>query len=583
MHIIPDLKKLEAKYSKELVVIGVHSAKFANERETGNIREAILRYELEHPVINDAQMAIWKMYVVNSWPTLVLIDPEGKVVGGQSGEGIYDIFDKAIGETITKFSTKINRTPMKFALEKDHLPASVLGFPGKIAADEKGRRLFITDSNNNRVVILGMDGKVQEVIGEGEIGLKDGSYTSARFFRPQGLCYDGEANAVYVADTENHALRKIDLAAKTVKTLAGNGKQSAFPPKGGPGRATLLSSPWDVLKQGSMLYIAMAGTHQLWTYDLATDYAIPFAGNLRENIVDGALREAQLAQPSGLATDGKQLFFADSEVSALRQADFKKTGAVHTFIGQGLFEFGDIDGTYPSARLQHPLGVAYGDGGIYIADTYNHKIKRYDLGSKQLVSVAGSGKRGLADGVGDKAQLNEPAGLVYSNGKLFVTDTNNHMVRIVDTKTRQVSTLKLSGVELLAKKTVNANTAFSGTIERLPAIQVAPGATSFGLELNLPAGTKINKDAPFKLKVSSSKPNVVKTPDAAIDKGAKLISLPITAAAGDTEVTLDVLLNYCNEGNEGLCYFKEVRLVVPISVAEGGQPNPVVSYAVKGR
>src|SRR5579859_4163026 len=150
MHIIPDLKKLEAKYRKELVVIGVHSAKFTNEKDTENIRQAIRRYEIEHPVINDKDLAVWNLYGANSWPTVLLIDPDGNVVGGKGGEGIFEPFDQAIAAVIKEFDAKgkINREPLKLSLEKDRAAKTVLSYPGKIAADPKGERLFISDSDN---------------------------------------------------------------------------------------------------------------------------------------------------------------------------------------------------------------------------------------------------------------------------------------------------------------------------------------------------------------------------------------------------------------------------------------------------
>ncbi|HXW84183.1 MAG TPA: thioredoxin-like domain-containing protein, partial [Candidatus Binataceae bacterium] len=228
MHIIPDLKRLEAKYPRELVVVGVHSAKFDNEHQTANIRSAIERYEIEHPVINDENMQVWRMYGVRAWPTLVLINPEGRVIGTHSGEAIFDLFDAAIGETVEHFdrTKRIDRTPLKLDLERFHQPAGLLAFPGKIAADEKLGLLALSDSNHNRIVTVTFDGEVKDVIGDGEIGLRDGSFETARFFRPQGVYLDGDARVIYVADTENHAIRKIDLNSRTVATLAGDGNQA---------------------------------------------------------------------------------------------------------------------------------------------------------------------------------------------------------------------------------------------------------------------------------------------------------------------------------------------------------------------
>ena len=234
MHIIPDLKKLETKYKDELVVIGVHSAKFENEKLTRNIKEAILRYDIRHPVINDNNFQVWSEYGARAWPTLVLIDPAGYIVGQAAGEGVYDTFDGIIAAVIKDFDSKgqLSRAPIKLELEKEVTPVSILSYPGKIVTDEKSGRLFFTDSDHNRVIISSIDGQIQEVIGSGDMGLKDGDFSSAQFYRPQGLYFDTNENVIYVADTDNHAIRKIDLSSKTVVTLAGTGKQAEFQGQG---------------------------------------------------------------------------------------------------------------------------------------------------------------------------------------------------------------------------------------------------------------------------------------------------------------------------------------------------------------
>ncbi len=446
IHTIPDLKKLEAKFPNELVVIGVHSAKFENEKEAQNIRQAILRYEIEHPVANDKDFQFWRGYGVNSWPTLVLIDPAGRAVGMASGEGHYDVLEQKIGELANEFKGKMNLQPMKWALEKYKRAPSILAFPGKITGDEKGGRLFFSDSNHNRIFITSLDGAVQEVIGSGKTGLKDGDYETAQFFRPQGVCYDPAKDVLYVTDTNNHALRKVNLKTKRVTTVVGNGRKGGYPPLGGMGAAGLLASPWDVTLLKDSLYVANAGTHQIWQVQPETRVAKPFAGTGGENILDGARGEALLAQPSGIATNGTNLFFADSEVSAVRSVDMSK-GAVNTLIGQGLFEFGDIDGMNPKARLQHPIGVAYRDNFVYVADTYNHKIKRVDIRTKAVETYIGTGKPGFKDGNFLQAQFNEPNGMAFVGGKLYITDTNNNSIRVVDLKKEMVTTLKLSGLE----------------------------------------------------------------------------------------------------------------------------------------
>ncbi len=583
LHIIPDLKRLEAKYSKELVVVGVHSAKFLGEKETDNIREAILKHDLEHPVLNDRDFAYWNAFGVSAWPTVVLIDPSGNVVGGQSGEGIYDVFDKAIGDVVREFDAKkgLNRKPIRFVLEKEGRPKSVLSYPSKIVGDAASGRLFFSDTNHNRIVISSLTGEIKEVIGQGGIGLKDGDFTTAQFFRPQGVWFDATENALYIADTENNAIRRVDLGAKKVTTIAGTGKQSEiYPPREGPGATTALKSPWDVLKLGPTLYIAMAGTHQLWSYNVSSKVVGPYAGNAGENITDGPLASAQLAQPSGLATDGKKLFFADTEVSAVRTADLGGTGSVETIIGTGLFDFGDVDGKYPEARLQHPVAVAERGGLIYVADTYNHKIKRIDPKTRTLTTEVGTGKRGMTDGPALLATLNEPNGLYWVGDKLYIADTNNHVLRVYDPATKAISTIKLTGIEKLA---VQSMPEFVGNKLTLSLQTVAPTATALEVRIELPAGTKFNPNAPFSLSASSDVPGVVAAPTTAVTKGAAIINIPVTLKPGQATITVDMTINYCNSGNEGLCYFKQVKVVVPVKVAAGGAATIAVPVKIAAR
>src|SRR5687767_7345333 len=293
IHIIPDLKKLEAKYPNELVVIGVHSAKFQNEKETENIRRIILRYEIEHPVYNDSEYAVWQSYGVRAWPTQVLIDPAGYIIGGFSGEGKYDVIDQTIAKVVDEFRKKgeLNEEPLKLVLERAKVGDLPLAFPGKILADANNDRLFIADSNHNRIVVAKLDGTLTETIGAGEAGAADGAFDKATFYRPQGLALAGDY--LYVADTENHLIRRVNLKTRTVETIAGTGKQSReYPPKGGPARTTALSSPWDLGLVGRTLYIAMAGPHQIWKLDLDNNQVSVFAGSGREARLDGSLAES---------------------------------------------------------------------------------------------------------------------------------------------------------------------------------------------------------------------------------------------------------------------------------------------------
>src|SRR5688572_11248216 len=430
MHVLRDLKELEERFRNELVVIGVHSPKFTNERSADNLRRILVRYEIEHPVANDANHFLWRRYGVQAWPTRVIIDPAGNLVGTAMGEGNLEGFVNAIMTVIRVFDERgaINRALLPLDLERARHADRPLLHPGKILADPKAGRLFIADSNHNRIVVTSLAGKVIETVGSGLQGQGDGIFTQARFNRPQGLAIDGEL--LYVADTGNDQIRAVDFEMRAVHTLD----------------VSNLTSPWDVALKTGILIIAMAGRHQLWVIDLLHDRAYPYAGTGEEARRDGAVNEAAFAQPSGLALNGNLLFVADAESNTIRSVVLPPVNTVSTVAGGDLFEFGDSDGERGTARLQHPLGVAVYEGRVIIADTYNHKIKMLDPSSGKVSTLAGTGVPGHRDGDAARAQFHEPGGVSVAGHTLFVADTNNHAVRTIDLRSSVVSTLSLEGL-----------------------------------------------------------------------------------------------------------------------------------------
>ncbi len=580
MHIIPDLKKLEEKYAQELVVIGVHSAKFANEKDTEQIRQAILRYEIRHPVVNDHNFEIWQSYGARAWPTLVLINPNGRIIGYHSGEGVFEPFDAVIGRAVQYFEGKgeLNRGPLELALEDAKQPNTLLRFPGKVAADPAGKRLFITDSNNNRILVTDPEGGILDAIGTGDAGLRDGSFEQAAFNHPQGTALAG--GILYIADTENHLIRAADLAARTVTTILGTGKQARRWNAPGTGRSVDLSSPWDVVVHGGKLYIAMAGTHQLWTADLKTLHAEPYAGSGQEARIDGELRSAALAQPSGITTDGRRLYFADSETSSIRSADLNSGGAVKTIVGEDLFVFGDVDGPRRKARLQHPLGVAFHDGLLYVADTYNSKIKIVNPVKETATTFAGRGKAGFQDGKLAAALFNEPGGLAFLDGRLYVADTNNHQVRVIDLAAGEVRTLELKNLERLARRQMDN---FRGRTVALPPAKLRAGDAKISIRVKLPQGHKFAKGAPFYLAWKSGNESAIRFKADPKEFDLKSLNFPVEvplAAAGDGELAIDSIVYYCTEESTA-CYVDPVRLKVPVRVAPDGAAVLSLSIPVK--
>lgn len=409
MQVIPDLKFLEEKYPEELVVLGVHSAKFENEKGSFEIKKAAARYGINHPIINDSKFVIWDAFGVEAWPTLVLIDPEGKVHSGYAGEGHRAELDKDIAGLVSKYKGKLSKA--KIALE-DSAHKMKFKFPSKMisvknfSSDGKSARdvFFLTDSSHHQIVLLESDGKEVMRIGSGKEG-----FDEKTFSRPQGLAFkDG---ILYIADTANNALRSFDFKSGQIMTIGGDGK-----------RGNVWASPWDLeFTSNNELAIAMAGTHQLVSFNVLNKTVKVTAGSGEESMNDGGLPGNSLSQPSGLSAVGEKLYFVDAETSSLRVLE---KGSITTLIGKGLFDFGLVDGDKKTALMQHTTGVFATEDKVYLADSYNHAVRVYDVKTGKLSTLAKGFK--------------EPNDLLIVNGKLIVVSTGEHALKKVDLKTGKV-------------------------------------------------------------------------------------------------------------------------------------------------
>jgi len=582
MQAIPHLKLLEEKYANELVVIGVHAAKFPHEGETENIRQIVQRYELDNPVVNDSSYAIASLYGANIWPTYAFINPIGNYLGSHAGNMTYDQLNKLVGGIVAEFDAQglMDRTPLELTLERDSVAESPLRFPGAVLADEANDRLFIADSNHNRIVVADLAGNVQDVIGDGQRWWRDGDFQTASFFHPQGLALADE-NTLYVADTENHVIRRVDLAARTVETVAGTGEQLYVSADSGPALTSRLSSPWDVLCADGLLYITMAGRHQIWTYDPSAQRVAPFAGTGTDELRDGPLLSAELNQPTALTSDGQALFFADSEASAIRRADLDPSGSVSTIVGQGFWQFGDVDGVGDEVRLQRPAGIAYKDGQLYVADTYNNKIKIVDPETRQTVTFLGSGEAGWRDGAAPL--FYEPIGLSVTSDRLYIADANNHVIRVVDLASREVTTLVLIDPEgLLTQSSPDAE--FPGETIPLEPQTVAPGEGEIVLNVTLPEGYKLNDLAPALFQWQSGGDAISLDAEVArqtiVQPGFPLV-FAAAFAEGTTTLTGEIVIYYCQVEAQQLCLIEQVRLVVPVTVsAEATTHSLALEHAI---
>ena len=420
LHVLDELREVEEKYADELVVVGVHSPKFEHEADPVALAAAIERYDVRRPVLDDPELVTWQAYTARAWPTLVLVDPEGYVVAQYAGEGHAHAIDALLSDLVEKHRERGTLQPGDRPYVPPEPSDTELRFPAKAVA-LPGGGFLVADAGHHSLVELAADAEtVVRRIGSGERGHADGAPDQARFNEPNGLCLLPTAVAeavgydVVVADTVNHRLRGVQLSTGTVTTLAGDGE----PWMQGSG-TTSLSSPWDVAWWQDRVWVAMAGIHQLWTFDPRTGEAAVAAGTTNEGLVDGPAADAWFAQPSGLSADVDRLWIADAEVSALRWIDIE---GVHTAVGQGLFDFGFRDGKSDEALFQHPLGVAVlPDGTVAVADTYNHAVRRYDPSTTEVTTLA--------------ADLPEVSGLVVTEAGLVAVESAAHRLSVVASST----------------------------------------------------------------------------------------------------------------------------------------------------
>jgi DNA-binding beta-propeller fold protein YncE len=579
------LRRLRQRFPDELVVIGVHSAKFPSEKLTENIRAAVMRHAIQHPIINDAGFSIWNAYAVHAWPTLVLIDPHGRIASEQSGEILAEDFIPAIEKMIKTFDDlgDLDRRPLDLtpasALEPEHL----LSFPARLLVDpsrsrQAGELLYIADSGHNRILELrlqadGLQAEVLRSFGSGDPTLRDGLAGSAAFHDPHGLALSGKV--LYVADTGNHAIRAIELETGSVNTLAGTGEKAhGVQPGGALPTETRLRSPWAILpleidqdEAMPLLFIAMAGSHQIWLL-LDEERIGIFAGNGREDLIDGPTADASFNQPCDLTLGMSHLLVADAEASAIRAISLTDKPQVLTLVGQGLFEFGDVDGSGAEARLQHPTGIFYHEGLIYIADSYNHKIKTLDPTTGKVSTIIGTGKSGRRDGAFEQAEFFEPEGIAISGSRLYIADTNNHLIRVADMQTGLVQTLSLRGLERLPAPATQAAPG-----QRLEALRVAPGPLSITLDIQLPAGYEFNPEVCAVLQIGEPGDRPI------LNFPAPPFTFELEAVE-DQELSLDLTVYYCRIAEARLCLVDNRRLLLPLTVRAGAPTSARLPYTV---
>lgn len=574
MHVLPVLDALEERHRHEpFVVIGVHSAKFEGERDPERITDAIARYGIRHPVIVDRDMRIWNDFAVRSWPTLVVIRPDGTIGAVAPGEPDPAVLTRFVAQELERAKQRgvLADRPFKLERVETHVDAP-LSFPGKIAVAPDGR-IAVSDSGHHRVLLLAPDGEVLHAIGRGVSGHVDGAFGVAELDDPQGLCFDPSGQVLFIADARNHTILRADLASRQVETIGGTGQLGAAPLEAGeqPAKQAKLRSPWDLAfargrrpeDTGDVLYVALAGSHQIAALDLTKSTLALVAGTGAESIVDGPFEEATFSQPSGLALSGNELWVADSETSSVRVLDFHRR-SVRTLVGVGLFDFGDEDGAPAIARLQHCLGVTLLGTVPIVADTYNHKLKQVDPRTGETQTLF----RG-ADGL----ILREPGGVAWDATRraFLVADTGHSRIVEVSPDGGRASVLPIHSAPARATKRLRpvvdqpppsrATSWFTAVLSESPPL--GPGAVTIELALR-PQGEHLHlaNRSRIRLVVEVSRRSDLLVPSsttivadvedvdrAVISIPASIKALPGASVAAEMLVTIECIA--CTDGGLG--------------------------------
>jgi sugar lactone lactonase YvrE/thiol-disulfide isomerase/thioredoxin len=580
MHMLAVLAALEAKREGQpLQVIGVHSAKFESEKDPTRVLAAVERYGIDHPVVVDRDMAIWERYGVEAWPTLVIIRPDGRVLGGIPGEVSLEQLDGVVGKLLDEGREQgtLAKGPL---LPRPHLTraSSLLSFPGKVLVASDGR-IFISDTGHHRVLVTSAAGRLLETIGSGEAGGVDGPFATARMVEPQGLALDEAKGRLYIADARGQRVVLADLKSKTIATLAGTGELGRAPlgPETLPAKSVALRTPWDVALRGDTLYVALAGSHQLAAIDLRPGARAAtlrrFAGTGREALRDGMPDESAFAQPSGLAIGGDVLYVADSEASAIRAVDLRD-GSTKTLLGTGLFDWGDAEGTLRPKMLQHPIAVAVSPGGLWIADTYNRKIKR-------LVGSPGSqGFDSLRTVVVQAAgtPLGNPSGLsVEPDGSLLIADTDrNRLLRLPLGATEPLVvtvTQRSAPASVVSAPPSTSATRARGEELLAPPQRLHPGRQQLAFQLLAPSGYAFSEGAPWSIDLSAEGDGlrIIEPHRDGEAKGGNQVALEAAVDARGAAVLLaSIRATVCDDVNHAACYPRRVRYRVPLAVSGDG-------------
>ena len=320
---------------------------------------------------------------------------------------------------------------------------ATFNYPSGITTN--GTNLYVADSNNHKIrQIVITTGAVSSVTGTTNtasvLGAADGTGATATFKSPEGITTDG--TNLYVADTYNHKIRQIVIASHAVSSLAG-----APPGSDGTGTTAIFGSTGGIATDGNNLYVADTGNNTIRKILIATGMVTTIAGQVGvSGSADGIGTAASFNYPEGITTDGTKLYVADSGNNKIRQIVIA-TGVVSSVTGttSTASAFGAMDGDGATATFDYPKGITTDGINLYVADYSNSKIRKIVIATGMVSSVTGaantSSTQGAADGAGATATFDTPEGITTDGVNLYVADTYNNKIRQIVISTSVVSSV----------------------------------------------------------------------------------------------------------------------------------------------
>ncbi len=571
LQLIPELKKLQDEYGNKLAIISVHSPKFSNEKNEGGIRKAIIRHDITNPVINDADLKIWNQYQVKLWPTLILFNTNGKIYDQYFDLNDSKSIERALSDTkklLNRYNHQLSRNSLPIILEKNRLISNVLESPTKIKYSAKfdyksysGAAIFIANSAKNTIIISSISGEILAQIGSGKSGKEDGSFSDASFDLPQGLLYHNDK--LYVADTNNHLIREVDFKSEKVTTILGSGNIGLpiTSDKKIAAKKVDLASPTDIefFPNRQFIAIANSASDQILSYDVEKKEVSVLAGSGKEGNEDGKLPNNSLAQTSDLVAYSNKLYFIDSKSNSLRYLN--NQGVVETLI-KGKLQSSQNNKNSPQNRdaLQNPTGLEIDDSGIYISDSFDHQIKKYNQTTNDLTVLVGNQQNG--DSLGTRTSFDEPNGIISIMDRLYVADKNNNRIVVLDRGSLVSSLLDIMPPLKLPQESLAE---YLPNLQTLPAINVKAD-NLVTLEIAIEHGYKINEMGPSFINLLQEEKK---------DR-MQLINVYDWRAIGSREIKLQQLdigknymlqgvIYYCENKQNSLCYIRSYQQEITVS------------------